>query len=141
MDTISHEYVHYVITRKWGKQIPLWLHEGLAKYLEARWRNAKYKDKQDYLSPSFKKLLAEAGYAKGLKTTILALAATSQDAAAAVQAYLGAVGIDAKLDLADMGRFYGSVFGKGYWRRSSDTHRPPARQHERPAALHGNGTG
>jgi ABC-type transport system substrate-binding protein len=33
---------------------------------------------------------------------------------AAVQAFLAAVGIDAKLDLADPGRFYGSVFGRGW---------------------------
>lgn len=60
-----------------------------------------------------KQLLAEAGYPNGFKTSILA-ESTAQDEGAAVQAYLAAVGIDAKLDLADLGRFYGSVFGKGW---------------------------
>jgi peptide/nickel transport system substrate-binding protein len=71
-------------------------------------------DPRPYNPEKAKKLLAEAGYAKGLKTRMLAMAATAQDAAAAVQAYLAAVGIDAKLDLADLGRYYGSVFGSGW---------------------------
>ena len=61
-----------------------------------------------------KKLLADAGYPKGFSTTILAFAGRGTDAGAAIQAYLAAVGIQAKLDLADLGRFYGSVFGKGW---------------------------
>lgn len=38
MDTLSHEYIHYILTRKSRNRFPLWLHEGVAKHFEARWR-------------------------------------------------------------------------------------------------------
>ena len=39
MDTLSHEYVHYLLTKKSRNRLPLWMHEGIAKLLETRWRN------------------------------------------------------------------------------------------------------
>lgn len=38
-DTLAHEYVHYVISRMTANRVPVWLHEGLAKFLESRWRD------------------------------------------------------------------------------------------------------
>lgn len=38
LDTLAHEYVHLVVSRKSGNTVPIWMHEGLAKYLESRWR-------------------------------------------------------------------------------------------------------
>ncbi len=38
LDTIAHEYVHLVVSRKSRNTVPIWMHEGLAKYLESRWR-------------------------------------------------------------------------------------------------------
>lgn len=38
LDTLAHEYVHLVVSRKSRNQVPIWLHEGLAKFLESRWR-------------------------------------------------------------------------------------------------------
>lgn len=38
LDTLAHEYVHLVVSRKSRNTVPIWLHEGLAKYLESRWR-------------------------------------------------------------------------------------------------------
>ncbi|MFP4599451.1 MAG: tetratricopeptide repeat protein [Persicimonas sp.] len=38
VDTLVHEYVHYVINSKTQNRVPIWMHEGLAKYLERRWR-------------------------------------------------------------------------------------------------------
>ena len=38
LDTLSHEYVHLVVSRKSRNTVPIWMHEGLAKYLESRWR-------------------------------------------------------------------------------------------------------
>ncbi len=38
LDTVSHEFVHYLVTRKGHNTVPIWLHEGLAKFLETRWR-------------------------------------------------------------------------------------------------------
>ena len=55
MDTLSHEYVHYILTKKSHNHLPLWMHEGLAKYLETQWRG----DKQ-YLSPIMETVLSNA---------------------------------------------------------------------------------
>lgn len=38
-DTLSHEYVHLVIMHMSKNTVPVWLHEGIAKYLEERWRH------------------------------------------------------------------------------------------------------
>jgi tetratricopeptide (TPR) repeat protein len=61
LDTLSHEYVHYLLTQKSGNKVPLWLHEGLAKFLETRWRGTK-----EPLTP-----LMETVLAKGLKEDYL----------------------------------------------------------------------
>jgi len=37
-DTIVHELVHWIIIRKAGGAVPVWLHEGLARTFEATWR-------------------------------------------------------------------------------------------------------
>jgi tetratricopeptide (TPR) repeat protein len=56
LDTLTHEYVHYVLSRKTNNQVPLWLHEGVAKFQETRWRS----DEIAKLSPTSQSLLAEA---------------------------------------------------------------------------------
>ncbi len=38
LDTLAHEYVHYAVSNVSKNTVPIWLHEGLAKYLESRWR-------------------------------------------------------------------------------------------------------
>jgi tetratricopeptide (TPR) repeat protein len=38
LDTLTHEYTHYVVTRVSRNGVPIWLHEGLAKFEERRWR-------------------------------------------------------------------------------------------------------
>jgi tetratricopeptide (TPR) repeat protein len=55
MDTLSHEYVHYLLTKKSRNQLPLWMHEGIAKFLETRWR-----DDSEYLSPIMETILSGA---------------------------------------------------------------------------------
>ena len=37
-DTLAHEYVHLVVSQLSHNTVPIWLHEGLAKYQESRWR-------------------------------------------------------------------------------------------------------
>jgi tetratricopeptide (TPR) repeat protein len=37
-DTVSHEFVHYYVTKKSADTVPIWLHEGIAKFQESRWR-------------------------------------------------------------------------------------------------------
>ena len=39
-DTLAHEYTHLVVSQKSRNTVPIWLHEGLAKYLESRWRGS-----------------------------------------------------------------------------------------------------
>jgi tetratricopeptide (TPR) repeat protein len=56
MDTLAHEYVHYVISHKTRNLTPIWFHEGLAKFEESRWKSAMGRD----LSPVQKHLLAQA---------------------------------------------------------------------------------
>jgi tetratricopeptide (TPR) repeat protein len=41
-DTLAHELVHYLLLAKGGNPIPLWLHEGIAKYWERRWRDRAF---------------------------------------------------------------------------------------------------
>lgn len=40
MDTLVHEYVHYVVSRLSHDTVPVWLHEGLARFQQSRWRQA-----------------------------------------------------------------------------------------------------
>ena len=53
MDTLSHEYSHYILTKKSRNNLPLWMHEGIAKYFETRWRNNDI-----YLTPIMETMLA-----------------------------------------------------------------------------------
>lgn len=38
LDTLTHELLHLIISEKSKNGVPVWLHEGLAKYNETRWR-------------------------------------------------------------------------------------------------------
>lgn len=56
LDTITHEYVHYLVSVKSKNTVPIWLHEGLAKYYEKRWRGQE----KGALPPSQEQILVEA---------------------------------------------------------------------------------
>jgi tetratricopeptide (TPR) repeat protein len=56
LDTAAHEYTHFVVSRKAGPGAPIWLHEGVAKWWESRWRGA---GGEDY-SPSAAALVRRA---------------------------------------------------------------------------------
>lgn len=56
MDTLVHEYVHYVVARLSHNKVPVWLHEGLARFEQIRWR----KEPQKTLSAMEQHLLATA---------------------------------------------------------------------------------
>ena len=60
MDTLSHEYTHYLLSSASHNNVPLWLHEGIAKYLEGLWRRS------DHLTPIMETVLAS-----GLKNDYL----------------------------------------------------------------------
>ncbi len=55
LDTLAHEFVHLVVTQKSHNTVPIWLHEGLAKFFESRWRGKPGLS----LSPSTLALLGE----------------------------------------------------------------------------------
>ncbi len=40
MDTLAHEYTHFVIAHVSHDTVPVWLHEGLARFEQTRWRSA-----------------------------------------------------------------------------------------------------
>ncbi|GJL79920.1 MAG: hypothetical protein NPINA01_29090 [Nitrospinaceae bacterium] len=54
MDTLSHEYTHYLLTKKSRNRLPLWIHEGIAKHFEGKWRESA-----DFLNPLMITVLAE----------------------------------------------------------------------------------
>jgi len=61
LDSLSHEYLHYAIVGLSNNKAPIWLHEGIARYYETRWRGKeKTGDKAEYLTPSNQTLLARA---------------------------------------------------------------------------------
>jgi tetratricopeptide (TPR) repeat protein len=56
LDTAAHEYVHFAVTRMTSNETPIWLHEGIARWYEARWRGPG----GEILSPWSAALLREA---------------------------------------------------------------------------------
>ncbi len=56
LDTAVHEYAHLLIVRASKNRTPIWLHEGIAKFVETRWRNAQV----SYLDPAGESLLSRA---------------------------------------------------------------------------------
>jgi len=38
LNTVSHEFAHLLINHRSFQRVPIWLHEGLARYNELRWR-------------------------------------------------------------------------------------------------------
>ncbi len=55
-DTLAHEYAHLVINLVAKNRVPIWLHEGIAKFTETRWDG----DAGRALSPGSVNLLASA---------------------------------------------------------------------------------
>ncbi|MEE9253129.1 MAG: tetratricopeptide repeat protein [Thermodesulfobacteriota bacterium] len=56
LDTLAHEYAHYLIFVATENNMAVWLHEGLAKAHESRWRD----DKRNFLTPLYETVLARA---------------------------------------------------------------------------------
>ena len=61
-DSLSHEYLHYAIVARSNNRAPIWLHEGMARFYETRWRKpAPVGDAaEDYLTPANQTLLVRA---------------------------------------------------------------------------------
>ena len=56
LDTLAHEFIHLIISEKSKNTVPIWLHEGLAKYSESLW----YGEAGLALEPASENLLADA---------------------------------------------------------------------------------
>lgn len=56
LDALAHEYTHYLVFLKGENTVPVWLHEGIAKFEEKRWREKK----RLVLNPFYETLLARA---------------------------------------------------------------------------------
>lgn len=56
LDTLTHEYTHFIVSRVSRNTVPIWLHEGLAKFEERRWRGPG----GGGLSPAMEHLLTSA---------------------------------------------------------------------------------
>lgn len=106
------EAIEYAIDRAamaealgFGFQVPVNqpAHEGTAGY------NPNYPERA-YNPAKAKQLLADAGFAAGIKTTLLIMQG-AQNAGAIIQNYLKEVGIDVEIDVADVGRFWGAING------------------------------
>lgn len=63
-DTVSHELVHFFVTKLSDNTVPIWLHEGIAKFQEVRWRQAP----GAHLAPPQEDLLARSLEADKLVT-------------------------------------------------------------------------
>ena len=72
--------------------------------------------KRTYDPAKAKQLLTDAGYPNGCPVDILAIAQSGGGNAYAegIKGYLDAAGFQTNLDIADPGRFYGSMFGTGW---------------------------
>jgi tetratricopeptide (TPR) repeat protein len=64
LDTINHEFVHYAVSQLTHDRAPVWLQEGLAKFLERRWREPA----GGRIPPAMEHLLAKALRANKLIT-------------------------------------------------------------------------
>ena len=56
MDTSAHEYIHLVVSWRTKDKAPVWLQEGLARYLEKHWRD----EPEFYLSPKQQSLIGSS---------------------------------------------------------------------------------
>jgi tetratricopeptide (TPR) repeat protein len=57
LDTLSHEYTHFLVNRMSSARCPLWLHEGIARYFETVWRE----DEPQFMNPGSRTELVKAG--------------------------------------------------------------------------------
>jgi peptide/nickel transport system substrate-binding protein len=75
------------------------------------WGYSASYDPRPYNPTKAKQLLADAGYPNGLKLKLLILNdPVSQDIGIALKQYLDSAGFDIELDVADPGRFFGTVY-------------------------------
>jgi tetratricopeptide (TPR) repeat protein len=58
-DTLVHEYVHQVVSHRSHDRTPVWLHEGIARYLESCWRGVVNAPLEPFAQSAMARALAE----------------------------------------------------------------------------------
>jgi ABC-type transport system substrate-binding protein len=82
---------------------------------ETEWGYIPDLDVREYNMEKAKQLIAETGLPTPVPVTLLVMNNPANvDGGEAIKQYLDAAGFDVTLDLADPGRYYGSVFGTGW---------------------------
>lgn len=71
-------------------------------------------DEREYNIQTAKDLLTQAGHPNGIQTTMMIFTSSAQDMATAIQASLAEAGIDVEIDVADPGRYIGSLYTGGW---------------------------
>jgi tetratricopeptide (TPR) repeat protein len=56
LDSLAHEYTHYLVFLKSENKAPVWLHEGIAKFQEKRWKEKNRR----FINPFYETLIARA---------------------------------------------------------------------------------
>jgi ABC-type transport system substrate-binding protein len=114
-DLRIREAIEYALDRPAiANMIGQGLYEPLHQMASSTWPGyVEGYDPRPYDPDKARTLLAVAGYPNGFKTTMM-LTETGIDAGSAIQAYLAEVGIEVELDVADLGRYFGSAFGTGW---------------------------
>jgi len=85
---------------------------------EDRWGYSGTWPGRSYDVDKAKALLQSSGYA-GATVKVMVMAGPMVDTATAVKRYLDDIGLNCEVDIADPGRYYGSVFGTGWVTRWS----------------------
>ena len=79
--------------------------------MEGEWGYDPNYNPRPYNPEKAKQLLAEAGYPNGLKAKLLVFfTPDAKDAGTAIMQYLNAAGFQIELDVADPGRFFGTIY-------------------------------
>jgi peptide/nickel transport system substrate-binding protein len=109
------EAIEYAINRPAiAEMLGQGLYEPLTQMASSTWPGyVEGYDPRPFNPTRAMELLDEAGYSTGLTLKLLAFA-TDTDAVAAIQSNLGDVGITIEPDIADLGRYFGAVFGTGW---------------------------
>jgi len=107
--------VEYAIDREaLANMLGQGLYEPLHQMASSTWPGyVEGYDPRPYNVENAKELLEQAGLPNGFSTTLM-ITETGMDGGAAIKAFLAEANIDVELDVADLGRYFGSVFGTGY---------------------------
>jgi peptide/nickel transport system substrate-binding protein len=112
---LVREAIEYAINRpELAEMLGQGLYEPLKQMASSTWPGyVEGYDPRPFNPDRARELLDEAGLSAGLTLKLLALS-TDTDAVSAIQSYLGDVGITIEPDMADLGRYFGAVFGTGW---------------------------